>query len=125
MNWTYSLERLPSKSGLNRHTVQVASEARDPRERITIKLWTNLEAHAVDVTAHDPIVLYAEVKLGHAPIVGANVVAEIHATGQLSHGQQRISRRLISKHNVSDATRRAFTVPGRRFLRALAAFVAV
>ena len=85
MNWTYSLERLPSKSGLNRHTVQVASEARDPRERITIKLWTNLEAHAVDVTAHDPIVLYAEVKLGHAPIVGANVVAEIHAINQTGH----------------------------------------
>ena len=52
--------------------MQVSSDARDPRERIAIKLWTNLEAHAVDVTAEDPIVLYAEVKLGHAPIVAAN-----------------------------------------------------
>ena len=49
--------------------MQVSSDARDPRERIAIKLWTNLEAHAVDVTAEDPIVLYAEVKLGHALII--------------------------------------------------------
>jgi calcium-activated chloride channel regulator 4 len=86
MNWTYSLERLPSRNGRNRHTVQVTSAARDPRERISIKLWTNLLSHAVDVSIKEPIILFAEVKLGHAPVVDASVVAEIHAinqTGQL------------------------------------------
>jgi len=39
----------------------------------------------VDVSVKAPIILYAEVKLGHAPVVDASVVAEIHAINQTGH----------------------------------------
>lgn len=82
MNWTYSLERLPSTDNINRHTVQVGSSPRNPKEQIGIRLWTNLDSHAVTVSADKPVVIFAEVKLGQAPIVDANVIAEIQAINQ-------------------------------------------
>ena len=82
MNWTYSLERLPAHDSSNQHTVQVVSGPRDTKETMMIRFWTNLESHAVEVSAATPIIIYAEVKLGHAPIVDASVTAEILAINQ-------------------------------------------
>ena len=82
MNWTYSLERLPSVDSSNQHTVQVVSGPRDVKETVTVRFWTNLEDHAVEVSARSPIIIFAEVKLGHAPVVEASVTAEILAINQ-------------------------------------------
>ena len=82
MNWTYSLERLPSRNNRNRHTVQVSSQARDSMEQISIKFWTNLGTYAVDVTVKKPIIIFVEVKLGHAPVVDASVIAQFHSINQ-------------------------------------------
>ena len=87
MNWSYSLERLPSPGQLNSHAVLVTSLPRDPVEQLTIRLWSNLDQHAVSLAAASPVILYAEVKLGQAPVIEASVVAEvtlINPAGQLS-----------------------------------------
>ena len=82
MNWTYSLERLPATDSSNQHTVQVVSGPRDAAEQLAVRLWTNLEHYAVEVSQHTPVILYAEVKLGAAPVVEAAVTAEILAINQ-------------------------------------------
>ena len=45
----------------------------------SIRFWTNLDAskHAVSLSAAAPVILYAEVMLGPAPIIDASVIAEI------------------------------------------------
>jgi hypothetical protein len=86
MNWSYSLERLPSPRLLNSHAVLLTSLPRDPVEQLTIRLWTNLHQHAVTLSAASPVILYAEVKLGSAPVIEASVVAEVtvvNPAGQL------------------------------------------
>ena len=82
MNWTYSLERLPSTDNINQHTVQVVSGPRLYNEDIMVRFWTNLETHAVEVSADNPIVIYTELKLGQSPVVEASVTAEILAINQ-------------------------------------------
>ena len=82
MNWTYSLERLPAEDNSNQHTVQVVSGPRDDKEEVQVRFWTNLEQHAVEVSAKSPVIIYAEVKLGQSPVVEAGVVAEILAINQ-------------------------------------------
>jgi hypothetical protein len=87
MNWSYSLERLPSPGQLNSHAVLVTSLPRDPVEQLTVRLWTNTDQHALALSAASPLILYAEVKLGQAPVIEASVVAEltvINPAGQLS-----------------------------------------
>ncbi len=49
MNWTYSLERMPSPTGDNRHIVRVTSKARNGREDIRIRFFTNVDEHAIKV----------------------------------------------------------------------------
>ena len=82
MNWTYSLERLPSSNNINQHTVQVVSGPRVRDEDIVVRFWTNLETHAVEVSADNPVMIFTELKLGQAPIVEASVTAEILAINQ-------------------------------------------
>ena len=82
MNWTYSLERLPSHDSSNQHTVQVVSGPRDTKENMEIRFWTNLENHAVEVSNKSPIIVFAELKLGQSPVVDAGVTAEILAINQ-------------------------------------------
>ena len=82
MNWTYSLERLPSHDSSNQHTVQVVSGPRDTKENMEIRFWTNLENHAVEVSNKSPIIIFAELKLGQSPVVDAGVTAEILAINQ-------------------------------------------
>ena len=82
MNWTYHMERLPSKESRNSHIVQVLSSPRDPMEEMTINLWTNLANHAVTVSPDKPVILYAEVLLGRGGVVDASVTAEIQAIDQ-------------------------------------------
>ena len=49
MNWTYSLERMPSPRGDNRHLVRVTSRARNAREDVRVRFFTNVDEHAVRV----------------------------------------------------------------------------
>ena len=99
MNWTYSLERLPSRNNRNRHTVQVSSQARDSMEQISIKFWTNLGTYAVDVTVKKPIIIFVEVKLGHAPVVDASVIAQFHSINQTAHVMPSFSIPLYDSGN--------------------------
>jgi len=82
MNWTYSLERLPSPQNLNSHIVQVTSGPRNPMEDIKINAWTNQDTHSIAVRPDRPIILYIEVKLNNIPIIDAQVIAEIRAINQ-------------------------------------------
>ena len=82
MNWTYSLERLPSSDSTNQHSVQVVSGPREHNQDITVRFWTNLESHAVEVSAEHPVIIFTEIKLGQAPVVDASVTAEIVAINQ-------------------------------------------
>ena len=82
MNWTYSLERLPSREAQNSHIVQVTSGPRDCAEKVEIGLWTNLADHSVAVSPGRPVILYAEVKLNNVPVIDASVTAEIRAVNQ-------------------------------------------
>ena len=99
MNWTYSLERLPSPNSLNRHTVQVVSGPRDPAEQLLVRFWTNLEKHAVEVSAERPVRLYCELKLGQAPVVAAGVTAEIKSINQSGFLNPPTTVRLLDNGN--------------------------
>ena len=50
MNWTYTLERMPSPNSDNKHIVRVTSRAREAGEEIKIKFFTNVDTHAIKVT---------------------------------------------------------------------------
>ena len=51
MNWTYSLDRMPSRdgSGNNGHIVTVTSRSRNRGEDIDVRFFTNVDSHAVKV----------------------------------------------------------------------------
>ena len=85
MNWTFSLERLPSPDKLNYHTVQVISQPRDPLEALTVRLWRNIDSHDLTLSRDDPIILYVEVKLSQSPVVGARVTASVEGINQTGH----------------------------------------
>ncbi|TRY76241.1 hypothetical protein TCAL_07999 [Tigriopus californicus] len=87
MKWTYSVERIPSPKNVNDHIVQVTSRSRIRGEEIKIKFYTNMDLHAIQVRAANPIKLFAEVKLNGAPVIDARVVAHIQGlnhVGQLT-----------------------------------------
>ena len=50
MNWTYTLERMPSPNSDNKHIVRVTSRARNDDEDIRIRFFTNLDTHEVEVS---------------------------------------------------------------------------
>jgi len=99
MNWSYSLERLPSHHNLNNHMIQVISAPRDVNEKISVRLWTNLPSHAVVVSPSHPVVLYAEVRLGNSPVVEASVMAEIQAINQSGFISPPITLNLLDNGN--------------------------
>ena len=82
MNWSYSLERLPSETMMNSHIVTVLSYPRDPKETINVRFWTNLDEHAVSLSASTPVIMYAEVTVNYAPVVDASVIVELQAINQ-------------------------------------------
>ena len=51
--------------------------------RVMTRFWSNLATHAVKLSADTPVILYAEVKLGHAPVIDASVVVELTAINQV------------------------------------------
>jgi hypothetical protein len=82
MNWTYTLERMPSPKGDNKHVVRVTSRSRKVGEDIRVRFFTNVDEHAVQVSPVSPIKLFAEVKLKGVPVIDARVVAHIQAINQ-------------------------------------------
>lgn len=47
-----------------------------------VRIWSNLDDHAVRLTGSSPVILYAEISVGRAPVLDASVEAEIQVTCQ-------------------------------------------
>lgn len=118
MNWTYTLERMPSPKNDNKHIVRVTSKARKEGEDIRVKFFTNMDTHAVKVSRVQPIRLFAEVmmklkelcmflisnifvqvKLKGVPVIDARVTAHIRALNQSGFLTPFIKIRLLDNGN--------------------------
>ncbi len=56
MNWTYSLERMPSQKKDNGHVVRVTSKPRTRGECLTVKFFTSSEFYLTQVTRNELLV---------------------------------------------------------------------
>nr|XP_045589593.1 calcium-activated chloride channel regulator 4-like [Procambarus clarkii] len=82
--WTYSVEnRADSHQGLY---VQVTSK-RNSSTGLQVRLWTSSSSRSVNSSdPSTPVVIYAEVKAGVAPIMDARVVARLQRLGTNATG---------------------------------------
>ena len=63
--------------------------------RVMTRFWSNLATHAVKLSADTPVILYAEVNLGHAPVIDASVVVELTAINQVVYWSIHLSNYLF------------------------------
>ncbi|XP_066987727.1 calcium-activated chloride channel regulator 1-like isoform X1 [Macrobrachium rosenbergii] len=82
--WTYSVEnRADSHQGLY---VQVTAK-RNSSTGLQVRLWTSTGSRPVNTSdPSTPVIIYAEVKEGNAPILDARVVARIQRLGSNATG---------------------------------------
>ncbi len=66
------------------HFVQVLSSGGSHAEDMTVRLFTNVEGTRVVNLSQMPLILYAEVKRGNSPVLGADVVALINGEWSVS-----------------------------------------
>ncbi|XP_040572453.1 calcium-activated chloride channel regulator 1 [Lepeophtheirus salmonis] len=99
MNWTYSLERIPSDTNENAHFVLVTSRPRVKDEDIKVTFFTNVDEHSFRVSPENPVQLFAEVKLNQVPVMDASVVVEIRAINQSGYLMSPIRIRLLDNGN--------------------------
>ncbi|CAG7835179.1 unnamed protein product [Allacma fusca] len=76
--WTYRIERLGDSH--QSHFVQVVTVGSRSQEELSVRIFSNIDETRVVDLSMGPLILFADVKKGNAPVIGADVEAIITAS---------------------------------------------
>ena len=81
--WHYSIEWFPSESNTRKSILVVTSKPKttDKDQLVKVKVWTSHEHPQSGLwDSHLPLAVYAEVMIGHSPVIDASAFLHVEMT---------------------------------------------
>jgi hypothetical protein len=91
--WEYTIEWYPGGGASAQGAAVVLTAEPVQDEDIVVSVWTSSDSPSVIVTPEQPLVIYASVRRGTRPVLGAKVSLEVQVTG--SNGALKVNEMLL------------------------------